>query len=235
MKKLGITLSVFFALAMILAAPAWAAKHPQAQSRESEGEGSFNQGMVVVGGDSDLAATGGDRYTSAGKNSLDDPWTNVDFDAFAGYFVIKGVEVGGFVNADYAKNDTKETFKQGDVSVSTTSLNTTTEWDVGPQAGYFYQIIHQIGVFGRLDIGYGGVTDLGGTKDKKTTTTDSGFIVRPVGGAVFLVTRNVGISISLYFKYYAGTGKITAPGLSDQTSTVSEPSGGMKIGILGFL
>jgi hypothetical protein len=222
----------FAILLALTASPAWAAAKHQPSGG---GEGDFNAGELLVGGSSELNfGYSPGNWSAKGKTTTFDT-TTVDFDALAGYFIIHGLEVGGFVNVGY----TQTTISQPGAAHNTTSSSV--PWGVGPEVGYFYGVASHFALMGLLEIGAGGTTLT--TTPNKETESFAGFLIQVQPGVVVMINRSIGFSAAIYVKYIVGPSSVvtTQKTADGTTATVtspgqaSEPEFGLKIGLLGFI
>jgi hypothetical protein len=181
---------------------------------------------LVIGGDLDLTLTGGktELDPDEGEKEKTDQ-TTIGLSGLCGYFVIRGLEVGGLLNIDRTTEETDD--------AKTTDLT----WQIGPQVGYFYRVTDLISVYGLGAIGWSSSdteVDPDAEGANNQTVEHSGWFIQPQGGAVFHLNNSIGISTSLFFQYYSGSGK-QDDGNADTDGDVTRSEYGLKVGLLGFL
>jgi len=190
-------------------------------------KGAVSKGNLLLGGGLDASFAGGsDKYEPDEGDDITEDISEIGLEGLCGYFVMRGLEVGGLldVNRDKSDEDDTETVKS--------------EWAIGPQVGYFHPINKSFSVFGLGVLGYMKTTDTTETKHNnktvKTETTASGFYFEPRGGVVIHLTRSLGLYGSLFFNYGKGSGERDHEGETNDFDIVRTRYG-LKIGILGFL
>ena len=215
MKSRIFVLVIVLTLAMLFASPALAKKPGQTKT-----------GSVLLGGGLDLSVyAGGQTIDPDGGDEVDIDQMAIGMEALSGYFVIRNLEVGGFLEVEYEK--------EGDDDGETK----TTTWGIGPQVGYFYPFSSKVMAFGMLPIGYMKFTteyDPDAQGADKTETTWSGFFAEPRGGIVYNLNSKLGLFAALYLRYFSGSGNQDS-GNSDVDFDVKATQYGLKVGLFGFL
>ena len=224
--------SFFLILVMIIAialfaSPAFAKGKGKGKGKgKSRGDMPMAKGNLLLGGGLDASFLGGSNKMEMKNSDVTQDITEIGLEGLCGYFVIRGLEVGGILEVDYEKmdDDTTETIGNG--------------WKIGPQVGYFYPINSSFSIFGLGVLGYMKDTETTevtvGTTKTKTETTGSGFYFEPRGGVVVHLNKSVGLYASLFFSYGSGSGEVDSGGATSDFD-VTTTRYGIKIGILGFL
>ncbi len=214
-KRISVMLVILFAVAL-LAAPALAKSK----------SGMIQPGSIMVGGDFDLSIVSGDTTIEPdGGEDEDSDQFEFGLGAIAGYFfAVRGLEAGGLLefSSESDKDDEAE--------------EKTTQWAVGPQIGYFYPVANNFYLFGMLALGYQKNTtevDPEAKNADKTETETTGWFFEPRGGVMYSFNRHLGLTASLFYRYFSGSGNHDA-GAADTDFDITNKQFGIKVGLLGF-
>lgn len=218
-KRVLIVLLVMSLVLVLAASPALAKK-------SKRGKNMVSTGTVLLGGALDLSLyTGKQTIDPDGGDKIDTDLFSIGMDGLAGYFVMRGLEVGGILVVEYDKEGDDDG-EQKD-----------TEWGIGPQVGYFYPVNSDLTVFGMLPLGYMKHTteyNPDAQNADNTETVVSGFFGEPRGGVVYNLNSKLGLFGALYLRYFSGSGNQDT-GDHDTDFDFKESQYGLKVGLFGFL
>jgi hypothetical protein len=193
----------------------------------------LNKGTILVGGGSTLGLLLGNHTIKPEEgDSMKVNSTIFDLTGFAGYFAMEGVEIGGIMSINYGTAKAK----QGDTKIN----GTMTMWDIGPQAGYYYNPGKNTSYapFGMLALEYlsaGMKSDytLAGGDKVKNDADISGWSVTPRVGLLFFLNKKIAVDASLFVKYISASGSTKDGEKTD--IDVTSTNYGLMFGIDGFL
>jgi hypothetical protein len=222
MRKTAWLIVLIAALAvMMVAEPALAKKDFSTGARRA-----VDRGSVIFGGDVDFSLATGSYEFDPDKGNKDktDVFT-FGMDTLAGYFVIKGLEVGGLLIVERESND------------SDTAKVIETTWAFAPQAGYFFAFNSALSAFGIFPLGYYSATtetEPAAKNAKDISFKHSGLFVEPRAGIVWHINQHLGLAPSLYLRYDNGSGT-NDNGFSDMDFDATRTMFGLKVGLFGFI
>jgi len=215
-KRMMILVLVFLLVLVVAVLPASAAKKKK---------GRFAPGNMMVEGDLSfrLAAGGTTIEPEEGDDHETDQFY-FDLALLGGYYVIRGLEIGPWVEFSYESNESDD------------GIGKETMWLIGPQAGYFFALNGDFSIYGLLGLGYAKNTtayepDADGADD--TENSVGGFVLEPRFGVMYSINKHLGISPSLYFRYFSGSGT-NDTGAADADYDMSQSEYGLKLGLFGF-
>jgi len=221
-RRTLIILIVFVSIAVFAALPAQAARRGG-----GEGEGpSFDRGDFLVGGDFNFRLAGGSTTIEpdqGDKQETDHFW--FDLSGLAGYFVIHGLEIGPMIDIGYQTDE------------DDAGKTSTTDWSLGVQGGYFYHVVDRLSLFAMMGVGYVSYTqefnpDARGAQNQ--SVDHSGFGLEPRLGAMYGISRRLGLTAALYYRYYFNGSGTQDNGNASADFDISSSEYGLKIGLAGF-
>lgn len=159
-------------------------------------------GNMVFGGagEFDLAA-GSQTITPDQGDDITSSTLGFGLEAWMGYFVIDGLELGPLVGFGYDKLTQDEMGATADDDL----VSTTTSYDIGLQIGYFFDVHDIVVPYGMLRAAYGGATTTVDNGVDESDNTFSGFVVGPKAGIDLFFYKTVALDLGLFFDYRSGT------------------------------
>ncbi|MDP8224281.1 MAG: outer membrane beta-barrel protein [Candidatus Lernaella stagnicola] len=229
MKRSILVLAVLLSALLILSAGPAMAKKKKKGKRARGGQvaaASVEKGNILLGGDLNFSLELGTETTDPDQgDKADNKIFRFGMGALGGYFLMDSLEIGGLLMVDRVSEDEDK------------GKTVSTEWAIGPQAGYFYPVASQFSIFGLLGVGYAKTTsefDPDAKGASKQTMDHGGFFLEPRAGGAWHLNTHVGLYAALFFRYYSGSGTADS-GASDVDFDVKESFFGLKVGVLGFL
>jgi hypothetical protein len=173
-------------------------------------ENPIDKGSLIVGGNAYFMSQGGDHYKDTANHSQ----TTIGFQPSVGYFVAPSIMVGAQI--------TFENLTWGDVK--------TTDWAIGPMAGYYFNIDRaRTEVKGAIYPYVKGFFLYGQSKEENAIdTTTNVMTFGGQGGAVFMLSNAWGVDGGVLFKSESFKPK-------GSSESVSGTTFGVVVGITAFL
>ncbi len=225
MKKYGFLFFVLMAVMVFAAWPAQAARGGGGGGGGGEAP-TFGAGTMMLGGDFNFRlASGGTTIDPDGGDEIEIDNFYFDLTGLFGYFIINRLEIGPTLEFSYESSEQDDQGK-----------NKETDWGIGAHVGYFYPVGSRISIFGMMVIGYAkNATEFDPDDEdaNKQTTEASGFALEPRFGAMYGINRHLGLTGSLYYRYFSGSGNQDT-GDADNDYDVKSSEYGLKLGLAAF-
>lgn len=225
-RKLFLLFMVVVLVFALAAAPAFA------KGKKGGAYSAVKKGNILLGGDVDLHITKSNLTADFDEDDWDNSkitLTDFGIGGLCGYFVIKGLEVGGlfeWTSQTTEMDDDEEVNKQ---------------FTLAAQTAYFYPFSKNFSVFGLGALGYLSATEESETKNNNNTVKTefkySGIFIEPRGGVAFHANKNFALFAALFFRFPINFEGEWDGGGNNQQSDF-EASGntlGLKVGAFGFL